>query len=88
MRRISAYDLACGYVRSTYVGEVNITLWMEHGTYHIRAHDHGNSKRLWWDVCATLTAANKRFEHGVKMLNLLRPEEVSAIFKKAKEISA
>ncbi len=73
MTRLTAYELACGCVRSQYVGRVNITLWMEHGTYHVRAHDHGNSKRLWWDSYTTVFAAHRRFEHGVKLLKLLRP---------------
>ena len=68
MKRITLFELACGGVRSQYVGRINITLWQEHGTYHVRAHDHGNSKRLWWDSYNKLGAADLSYEKHVKEL--------------------
>lgn len=67
MKRLTAYELACGCVRSQYVGKINITLWSEHGVYHVRAHDHGESKRLWWDTYHTALNGNARFETAVKV---------------------
>lgn len=42
MKRLSAYQLACGYVeawrfvRAT-EEPIELRLWKEHGTYHVRA---------------------------------------------------
>ncbi len=62
--RISAYGLACGYAESAYHGRVNVTLWAEHGVYHVRAHDHGNKRRVFWKSFHRLSDARKHFDHA------------------------
>lgn len=61
---ISAYGFACGYVESVYHGRVNVTLWQEHGVYHVRAHDHGNKRRVFWDSFRLLSDARSHFRHA------------------------
>ena len=68
MIRLTADELAYGYVRSQYVGKINITLWAKHGVYHVRAHDHAYSRRLWWDTYHNVEHANDRFETAVKVI--------------------
>lgn len=62
--RISAYGLACGYVESVYHGRVNVCLWAEGGCYHVRAHDHGERRRVFWESFRLLSDARKHFDHG------------------------
>src|ERR1700759_403472 len=59
--RLTAYEFACGYVQHAERGMqhdpenlaptagVSLTLWKEHGTFHVRAHDFGKHERLFWD---------------------------------------
>ena len=69
MIRLSEYELACGCVRSQYVGRISITLWCEvEGVYHVRAHDHENKKRLFWDTYSQVILAHRRFETAVRVL--------------------
>ncbi len=68
---VSVYGFACGLVESAYHGRVNVTLWREHGCYHVRAHDHENSRRLFWDSFRTLGEARRRFrEAGSKLYTI------------------
>lgn len=60
--RLTAYAMACGYVASAWAGRVNVNLWQAHGTYHVRAHDHGNRRRVFWDSFSTLGAARRRYD--------------------------
>jgi len=57
---LTAYALACGYIHVRVRNTVSVTLWREHGCYHVRAHDSERG-RLWWDSFITLTDARKRF---------------------------
>lgn len=61
---VSAYGFACGYVESVYHGRVNVTLWQEHGVYHVRAHDHGERRRVFWESFRLLSDARRHFDHG------------------------
>ena len=63
---LTAYDLACGYVQRVWAGKVSIALWHEHCTYHVRAHDFGLRRRVFWDTFRTLTEARKRFAAAIK----------------------
>ncbi len=71
MTRLSTYELACGCVRSQYVGRIDITLWSKHGVYHVMAHDHSEGKRLWWNTYDNPLSAHRRFETAVKVLTRL-----------------
>lgn len=55
---VSAYGFACGYSesRDTEHG-YSVTLWREHGTYHVRIHD----RRIAWESFSTLAAARRFF---------------------------
>lgn len=59
--RITAYGFACGYIERHESCGVAVTLWKEHGTYHVRAHG-GNIGRIFWDSFPNLAAARKRYE--------------------------
>ena len=62
--RLTDYGLSCGYVETKWTdsaAHVQVTLWKEHGVYHVRAHSHGIGARLWWDTFRTLTEARKRW---------------------------
>jgi len=80
--RISAYGFACGYVESVYHGRVNVCLWSEHGTYHVRAHDHENKRRVFWDSFRLLSDARKHFDHSRALIvahNATRADEVNGV---------
>ena len=68
--QLTAYELSCGYVQRTVprslLPSLTITLWREHGTYHVRAHDFKGRGRLFWDSFRTVTEARKRFAAAVK----------------------
>jgi hypothetical protein len=67
--RLTRYGLACGYVEQTWINETHVSLWMEHSTLHVRAHDHSEGKRLLWDSFSTVTEARKDFDKTVRSLN-------------------
>ena len=60
--RLTPYSLACGYVEQYESNGKSVTLWREHGTLHVRAHDFNTGTRLFWDCPETLTEARKRFD--------------------------
>lgn len=71
--RLTAYALACGYIEQFEANEKRVTLWAEHGSLHVRAHDFANNKRVFWDCPETLTQARKRFDvakRAIAELNL------------------
>lgn len=63
--RLTRYALSCGdverWTHKTPVVDIHVTLWMEHGTFHVRAHsrDHG---RLAWRAFRTLSEARREFD--------------------------
>lgn len=65
----TAYALACGDTQTatTRTGAA-VTLWMEHGTYHVRTHDHNGRGRLAWDVFDNLTEARRAFRRHKRTL--------------------
>ena len=68
MNTLSAYELACGYVERFEHDNLWVTLWREHGVYHVRAHEFNGRGRLAWSVFSTLTAARRYHRRMVKML--------------------
>ena len=59
--RVTVYGFACGYIESKDNNGIKTTLWMEHGTYHVRQHDFNVGKRNFWKSFPTLTEARKLF---------------------------
>jgi hypothetical protein len=58
--QLTRYALSCGYVEfSPTTASTVITLWREHGVYHVRAHNHETGQREAWRVFRTLTAARR-----------------------------
>lgn len=45
--RLTAYALACGYVEQKTIGDVDVSLWMEHGCCHCRAHSDALGRIFW-----------------------------------------
>lgn len=70
--KITAYQAACGAVQRIELKQcdhhsvTSIDLWVEHGTYHVRAHDHELHGRLFWASYDTITAARTRYNKAVK----------------------
>lgn len=63
--RLTRYGLACGYIERKRIGQVETTLWMEHGCLHVRQHDFGASQRVFWDSFdKDLTKARRRFTNA------------------------
>lgn len=64
---LTPYALACGYIqRASDTGEYRtagrvLDLWHEGACYHVRAHDHANGSRLFWDSFPTLTEAREHW---------------------------
>lgn len=65
--RLTAYALACGHVESKEYGQTHITLWSEHGQFHVRAHDRGAGRRFWLSF-HTLAEARRHFDYAEALL--------------------
>jgi len=92
MEKLNADQLACGYTqrwtcehgnKPIRLRNVTLQLWMEHGAYHVRAHDHGKIGRIFWDSFRTLTEARKRYSTAKRELreNPDLPEDWSALMR-------
>lgn len=60
------YGLSCGYFDRVERGGVAVTLWSEHGIFHVRAHDFNSSVRLLWESFEKLAEARKAFRRHVR----------------------
>jgi hypothetical protein len=58
---LSKEQLSCGYVQRREWNGIRVSLWREHSTYHVRAHDFNTGTRLDWEVRAKLTEARKQY---------------------------
>lgn len=58
---LTEYALGCGYIQRREVNEILVTLWREHGVYHVRVHDFRNGWRVAWETFKTLTDARKYY---------------------------
>lgn len=56
---LTSYALTCGYIEKHTHNGLQVTLWKEHGVYHVRAHDFNTHMRLFWDVTYSITEARK-----------------------------
>ena len=54
--QLTAYALACGYKEHKESHGIVCQLWYE-GCYHVRAHDHEEGRRVFWDSFNTLSEA-------------------------------
>jgi hypothetical protein len=71
---LSPYALGCGYVErvsARNIKEIEVELYKEHGTYHVRVHDRRNDAsvnraRQVWLSFRTLTEARKQFKAFVR----------------------
>lgn len=61
--RLTAYGLSCGYVERTETrdGDLSLSLWREHGAFHVREHSRSAGRRFWYSY-ATLTEARNRYD--------------------------
>lgn len=66
MKKLSAQQLACGYVQLAEGNDYRLTMWMEHGTYHVRLHNHAPDYRVagrcMWESFRTMTEARHCFD--------------------------
>jgi hypothetical protein len=58
---LTPYALACGYVEKRHKGGMSITLWQEHGVYHVRAHSHSLHKRILWQSMPKISDARRLY---------------------------
>lgn len=69
---LTRYGFSCGYVEKCEPKPgVNLEMWMEHNTFHVRAHNHNSpGGRIFWDVFDgdELTKARKRYSHAKREL--------------------
>lgn len=71
--RLTPYALACGYIekhetKPGTLGGSSVTLWLEHGTLHVRQHNRDTGKRVFWECFERLTDARKCFDRAKKSL--------------------
>jgi hypothetical protein len=65
--QLSAYNLACGDIeQKTPRPEIVVTLWREHGCYHVRAHNFNTKTRLLWFVTPRLKEARSYFNTAIR----------------------
>lgn len=64
--RLTPYSFMCGYIEQIDKNNKRVTLWHEHNTYHVRAHDFSNNTRLVWDTYKTLTEARNGYSKAKK----------------------
>jgi len=67
-KRITAYALACGHVERKEENNIRLTLWHEHGCYHVRAHEFDGRGRLFWQSFDKLIDARSQFDTQLKQL--------------------
>lgn len=60
---LTNYALSCGYIEKVEKGTVRTTLWMEHGTIHVRQFDDTKGeKHVCWFSYSSVTAARESFK--------------------------
>lgn len=60
--RPTPYGFDCGYQETTEAHDVTVTLYREHGTYHVRAHDHARHERLAWTRYEMIGPARREYD--------------------------
>lgn len=71
MAQLNRYTLSCGFVqRITSPANIQLSLWLEHGIYHVRCHNFESHIRLFWESFHTLTAARTRFSQAARMYKM------------------
>lgn len=76
MDSLTAYELSCGCVQiceqpiiaDGTSGSIRTTMWKEHGSYHVRTHNHATHVRLVWNVFPTLKDARREFNTQVRQV--------------------
>jgi len=69
VNKLTPYAFRCGYVQEYESGKISTKLWMEHGSYDIRTHEHNGRGRLAWDQARTSTEAQKLFRKHIRMFH-------------------
>lgn len=62
--RLTDYALACGYVERKADGSCIVSLWKEHGVYHVRSYNHETGKRQYWESFNSLISARHHYDHS------------------------
>ncbi len=55
------YGFDCGHQQTETIGDCTASLYKEHGTYHVRAHDHGTHTRIMWQTFTAIPDARKAY---------------------------
>ena len=68
---LSRYGLSCGYIElhERADGRPTVSMWQEHGAYHVRVNDAQTSAILSWESFASdeLTKARKALRAALKI---------------------
>lgn len=91
---LTRYAFTCGYVEQHENKETNsrVTLWLDCGYYHVRAHQFNGAGRIAWETFPTVREARKFYKEQVKVLADLDKEEreakaiIGELLEKAKTI--
>ena len=69
--RLTAYQLACGYIMRKTTKTGSVTLWMEHGVYHVKRISYfidGRPIQDEWLCPKTLKAAHRAYKRQCDLL--------------------
>jgi hypothetical protein len=73
--RTSAYGFACGYQDIENVGTIQVSMYQEHGCYHVRSYDHATHQRIAWHSTRELGRARALFHDTIREAKRLAREE-------------
>lgn len=67
---LTKYALACGYCHRESVGKgdaIEVSLFMEHNTFHVRVHDFCKHERISWEVTKSLLEARTHYNNALRL---------------------
>lgn len=74
--RLTGYALACGYIEKRQLqgyDDASVTLWLEHGALHVRAHDSANHCRLFWHCPESIGEARAFYDLAESICSATAP---------------
>jgi hypothetical protein len=79
MKKLSAYQLACGYVQEKRIGADKIEIYREHGAYHVRRfskfNNGFNTVQEAWLVFDKLIDARRAFSRQAEIAKNINESE-------------
>ena len=77
--QLTVYSLACGYIELSDLPKTGVRtqLYLEHGIYNVRQHDHKQGKRLCWESFETLTQARTFYNNLVRTAKFIEKNYIN-----------